>query len=184
MKDELNKDGFDLTHPVQRGVIIDMDKTQDILHYIFEKQMNLDTKCINVLMTDSPFNTKKNKMEIADRMFDFFKVKSFALMNTAVLSLFSTGKTCGLVAECGEGISYTVPVFEGYALPHAMHFIPVAGKDVTDKLQKELGLKPRHSQYVRDMKEQMCHVALDFDDEYRNNDDPLSYEQRQYELPD
>lgn len=146
--------------------------------------MNLDTKCINVLMTDSPFNTKKNKQEIADRMFDYFKVKSFALMNTAVLSLFSTGKTCGLVAECGEGISYTVPVFEGYALPHAMHFIPVAGKDVTDKLQKELGLKPRHSQYVRDMKEQMCHVALDFDDEYRNNDDPLSYEQRQYELPD
>ena len=34
------------------------------------------------------------------------------------------------------------------------------------------------------MKEQMCHVALDFDDEYRTNDDPLSYEQRQYELPD
>lgn len=30
----------------------------------------------------------------------------------------------------------------------------------------------------------MCHVALDFDDEYRTNDDPLSYEQRQYELPD
>lgn len=134
MKDGMNKDGFDLTHPVQRGVIVDMDQTEKILQYIFEKQMNLDTKCINVLMTDSPFNNKKNKQEIADRMFESFKVKSFALMNTAVLSLFSTGKTCGLVAECGEGISYTVPVFEGYALPHAMHFIPVAGKDVTDKL--------------------------------------------------
>lgn len=89
--------------------------------------MNLDTKNINVLMTDSPYNTKKNKQEIAELMFETFKVKSFSLMNTAVLSLFSTGKTTGLVAECGEGISYTVPVFEGYALPHAMHYIPVAG---------------------------------------------------------
>lgn len=67
-------------------------------------------------------------------MFELFKVKSFSLMNTAVLSLFSTGKTCGLVAECGEGITYTVPVFEGYSLPHAMHYIPVAGQDVTAKL--------------------------------------------------
>ena len=96
------------------------------LKHIFE-QMNLDSKFINVLMTDSPFTTKKSKQDMAELMFESFKVKSFALMNTAVLSLFSTGKTCGLVAECGEGISYTVPVFEGYALPHAMHYIPCAG---------------------------------------------------------
>ena len=48
-------------------------------------------------------------------------------MNTAVLSLFSTGKTTGVVAECGEGVSYTVPIFEGYALPHAMNKNDIAG---------------------------------------------------------
>ena len=71
-------------------------------------------------------------------MFDDFKVKSFALMNTAVLSLFSTGYTTGLVAEVGEGVTYTVPVFEGYALPHALYSLDVSGQDVTKKLIAEL----------------------------------------------
>lgn len=67
-------------------------------------------------------------------MFETFKVESLAIMNTAVLSLFSTGKTTGIVAECGEGVSYTVPIFEGYALPHAIHNLEIAGEDVTNTL--------------------------------------------------
>jgi len=54
------------------------------------------------------------------------------------LSLFSNGTTTGLVAESGEGVTYTVPVFEGYALPHAMQTINVAGQEVTQKLIQEL----------------------------------------------
>ena len=57
---------------------------------------------------------------MASIMFEKFKVESLALVNTAVLSLFSTGKTSGIVVECGEGNSYAVPIFEGYALPHAI----------------------------------------------------------------
>lgn len=89
-------------------------------------------------MTDSPFNPKSKKSDIARIMFEHFRVKSFALMNTAVLSLFSSGRTTGLVAECGEGVTYSVPVFEGYALPHAMHSLDVSGQDITKKLMQEL----------------------------------------------
>ena len=52
-------------------------------------------------------------------------------MNTAALSMYSTGKVSGLVVESGEGITYTVPIYEGYALPHAMQKLDVAGYDVT-----------------------------------------------------
>jgi actin len=89
--------------------------------------LNIDPKNANVLLTDSPLNTKENKQEIARIMFETFRVESLAIINTAVLSLFSTGKTSGIVAECGEGVSYTVPVFEGYALPHAIHKLDIAG---------------------------------------------------------
>ena len=92
-------------------------------------------------------------------MLQELRVNSFALINTAVLSLFSTGKTCGLVAECGEGVTYTVPIFEGYALPHAMHKNYVAGNAVTNALLSELRSsyqmlnKEEHFDIVRQMKE-------------------------------
>lgn len=67
-------------------------------------------------------------------MFEKFKVQSFALMNTAVLSLFSTGATSGLVAECGQSLSYSVPIFEGFALPHGVHYMQIGGQDITESL--------------------------------------------------
>jgi len=100
---------------------------ENLWSYIFEKELNLDPKNMNILLTDSPLNSKENKQEIAEIMFEKFKVESLALINTASLSLFSTGKTSGIVAECGEGVSYTVPIFEGYALPHAIHKLDIAG---------------------------------------------------------
>mmetsp|Transcript_17581 Transcript_17581/g.16810 ORF Transcript_17581/g.16810 Transcript_17581/m.16810 type:complete len:102 (-) Transcript_17581:55-360(-) len=100
---------------------------ENMWEYIFEKELNLDPKNMSILLTDSPFNLKENKQKMAEIMFEKFRVKELAIMNTAVLSLYSTGKTSGIVVESGEGISYTVPIFEGYALPHAMHKLDIAG---------------------------------------------------------
>lgn len=130
---------------------------------------------MNVLMTDSPFSDKEDKCKITQMMFESFKVQSFSLINTAVLSLFSTGKTCGLVAECGEGTTYTVPVFEGYALPHAMKLSRVAGQDITNALMKEIraggiDIGNDHFDIVRQIKEQMCHVAIDYNSSYYGDD--------------
>ncbi len=121
-------------------------------------------------------------------MFEHFRVESLAIMNTSVLSLFSTGKTTGMVVECGEGVSYTVPVFEGYAMPHAIHKLDIAGQDVTNELIRQLkednvAINQDHFEYVRDMKEQMCSVALNYENAIHSRD-PLNEEQRSYELPD
>ena len=70
-------------------------------------------------------------MKMAEILFEHFRVKSLAVMNTAALSMYSTGKVSGIIAECGEGITYTVPIFEGYALPHAQIKLEIAGQDVT-----------------------------------------------------
>ena len=100
---------------------------ETIWEHIFDKELNLDPKNMDILLTDSPMNTKESKQQIAQIMFEKFKVESLAIINTSVLSLFSTGKTSGIVVECGEGVSYTVPIFEGYALPHAIHKLDIAG---------------------------------------------------------
>lgn len=152
---------------------------EKLLEHIFTNELGVKSSNMNLLMTDSPVNTKDNKKLLCDLMFEKFKVKSFSLMNTAVLSLFSTGTTTGLVTECGQGLTYAVPVFEGYALPHAIHTLKIAGGDITEKLMKELqssesAVTNDHYPLVREMKEKMCHVARDYRIELKSREDPLN----------
>jgi actin-related protein len=87
-------------------------------------------------------------------------------MNTAALSMYSTGKVSGLIAESGESLSYTVPIFEGYALPHAMVKLEIAGQDVTQQLIKQLedvNIKVAgHAETIRGLKEQMCSISQNY----------------------
>jgi actin len=121
-----NKQTHTLFEPIKRGLIEDWDSIELIWGHIFE-ELNLESKNVNVLMTDSPFNPKESRTKMAEIMFEKLKVKSLAIMNTAALSMYSTGKVTGLVAESGEGITYSVPIYEGYALPHAMLKLDVGG---------------------------------------------------------
>lgn len=101
-------------------------------------------------------------------MFENLNVQNLSIMNSAVLSLFSTGRTTGIVVESGHGITTAVPIFEGYALNHAIQRIDLAGHDVTNHLLESLmsqGVNIDHNyiDFVREMKEQMCEVAFDYE---------------------
>jgi len=72
------------------------------------------------MVTECPNNPKKNREELVDMMFDYFKVPALYLGNQAVLSLFATGRTTGTVLDSGEGVTHAVPIYEGYAIPHAI----------------------------------------------------------------
>ena len=103
-------------------------------HMLDTKQSNFKSGNLNVLITDYPLNSKEKKIETAKILFDQLNVQSLSIMNSAVLSLFSTGRTSGIVIESGQGVTYAVPIFEGYALPHAIQTVNIAGQDLTQYL--------------------------------------------------
>ncbi len=53
-------------------------------------------------------------------MFETFNVPKFYVAMQAVLSLYASGKTNGIVLDSGDGVTHTVPVYEGYAIREAI----------------------------------------------------------------
>jgi len=58
---------------------------------IWGNLIDTSDKFLSVLISDSPLSKKENKIATAKEMFESLNVQSLAIMNSAVLSLFSTG---------------------------------------------------------------------------------------------
>jgi len=156
-----------ISHPMEHGIVKNWDDMEKIWSSVFTDILKTSAEEHPVLITEPPMNPRRSREKLAEIFFETFNAPSLNISMQAMLALYASGKTTGVVLDSGDGVTHCVPLYEGFSLPHSIRRMDLAGRDVTHQLQLLLR-KAGHSfttsaelQIVQQIKEQCCYVAYD-----------------------
>ncbi|RWS05629.1 Beta-centractin-like protein [Dinothrombium tinctorium] len=152
-----------LRYPMEHGIVTDWNDMERIWQYVYSKeQLQTFPEEHPLLLTEAPLNPRRNRERAAEIFFETFNVPALFISMQAVLSLYATGRTTGVVLDSGDGVTHAVPIYEGFALPLSIVRSDIAGRDVTRYLKlllRKEGLifnTTAEFEIVKSIKEKIC----------------------------
>ena len=109
-----------ISYPMEHGVVTNWQDMEKIWNHLYTQELLTDSEQHPVLLTEAPLNPQINREQAAQIFFETFNVPALYISVQAVLSLYASGRTTGVVLDVGDGVSHTVPVYEGFAIPYAI----------------------------------------------------------------
>merc|ERR1711900_7215 len=158
-----------LKYPIEHGIVTSWDDMEKVWHHTFNNELRISPDESPHLHSEAPLNPKANREKLVQIVFETFNAPATYVCIQAVLSLYASGRTTGLVLDILR--------------------LDLAGRDLTDYLMKIMSergysmVTTAEREIVRDIKEKLCYVALDFEQEMATAASSSSIE-KSYELPD
>ena len=164
----------------------------EFLKDALENKMGLSTSEYDVIVNISPIKNEDNIRTYGRLFIEDLGFKALAMINSSSLSLYATGRTSGLVVQCGETRTYTVPIYEGFPLYHALNKTKIGGRDLTEIFRKgilehNIDIKEGDIHTLRQVKEKTCSVPVEHNYSFymdESNEDIIKRETQLFKLPD
>lgn len=175
---------LDLDWPIQKGIITNFDHYEKLLKHTFSS-LKVHSEEQPILISEGMSVPSDQRPKLAEMCFEKFGVRGFCQITEAVLATYGAGLSSAMVIDFGEQKTDIVPVGDAYQTSAVLfggdNRLNIGGTQLTDFLCTNL----RHSGFnfttqverelVRDMKEKLCYVALDFEEEQKAKKPKASY---------
>ena len=181
---------LDISYPIQGGVIVNWDEMERIWTNTFYGELKISPEEHNLLLTESPFITRKDREKMLEMMFETFNCASTYLAAQSVLAAYSVGKSTGISIDCGHTSLNFAPIYEGFLHRHCVQHIPIGGKDINDLLVNLLMKNGQvieskmQKQSIIKAKELYCYFAQNYESEENEFNNIKEEETKEWELPD